>query len=130
MSNTTCPFCCPADDRIVRAFDAVLVLRDGFRISPGHTLIARAMQEAAEHPWLRRAVAVLQGYAAQRETDSLAKEAMYSAPRLRSRLADVNECPASYAPDEESAKASFLRRKVEQGKQFGDRPKPSDPGQA
>ena len=39
MSSRTCPFCCPADDRIVRAFDAVLVLRDGFPISPGHTLI-------------------------------------------------------------------------------------------
>jgi diadenosine tetraphosphate (Ap4A) HIT family hydrolase len=39
MSSTTCPFCCPADDRIVRALDAVLVLRDGFPISPGHTLI-------------------------------------------------------------------------------------------
>ena len=39
MSSQTCPFCCPADDRIVRAFDAVLVLRDGFPISPGHALI-------------------------------------------------------------------------------------------
>ncbi|MCU0982954.1 MAG: HIT family protein [Pirellulaceae bacterium] len=39
MPKRPCPFCSPADDRIVRAFDAVLVLRDGFPISPGHTLI-------------------------------------------------------------------------------------------
>ncbi len=39
MSDSHCPFCAPAAERIVRAFDAVLVLRDGFPISPGHTLI-------------------------------------------------------------------------------------------
>jgi diadenosine tetraphosphate (Ap4A) HIT family hydrolase len=39
MSDSHCPFCKPAAERIVRAFDAVLVLRDGFPISPGHTLI-------------------------------------------------------------------------------------------
>jgi diadenosine tetraphosphate (Ap4A) HIT family hydrolase len=39
MSDKQCPFCTPAADRIVHAFDAALVLRDGFPISPGHTLI-------------------------------------------------------------------------------------------
>ena len=39
MATASCPFCAPAEGRIVRAFDAVLVLRDGFPISPGHTLI-------------------------------------------------------------------------------------------
>jgi diadenosine tetraphosphate (Ap4A) HIT family hydrolase len=39
MAGRPCPFCAPAHERIVRAFDAALVLRDGFPISPGHTLI-------------------------------------------------------------------------------------------
>jgi diadenosine tetraphosphate (Ap4A) HIT family hydrolase len=39
MPERSCPFCSPAPDRIVRAFDAALVLRDGFPISLGHTLI-------------------------------------------------------------------------------------------
>ena len=39
MAGRPCPFCSPGADRIVRAFDAALVLRDGFPISPGHTLV-------------------------------------------------------------------------------------------
>jgi diadenosine tetraphosphate (Ap4A) HIT family hydrolase len=39
MPERSCPFCSPTPDRIVRAFDAALVLRDGFPISLGHTLI-------------------------------------------------------------------------------------------
>ena len=39
MARRPCPFCVPARDRILHAFDAALVLHDGFPISPGHTLI-------------------------------------------------------------------------------------------
>lgn len=39
MPERSCPFCSPTPDRIVHAFDAALVLRDGFPLSPGHTLI-------------------------------------------------------------------------------------------
>jgi hypothetical protein len=39
MAGRPCPFCAPAPDRILHALDAALVLRDGFPISPGHTLI-------------------------------------------------------------------------------------------
>ena len=39
MAGRPCPFCAPARARILHAFDAALVLRDGFPISPGHTLI-------------------------------------------------------------------------------------------
>ena len=39
MAGRPCRFCAPARDRILHAFDAALVLRDGFPISPGHTLI-------------------------------------------------------------------------------------------
>jgi diadenosine tetraphosphate (Ap4A) HIT family hydrolase len=35
----TCPFCTLADSRIVASNDFALVIRDGFPISPGHTLI-------------------------------------------------------------------------------------------
>ena len=39
MAGRPCPFCAPAPDRILHTLDAALVLRDGFPISPGHTLI-------------------------------------------------------------------------------------------
>jgi diadenosine tetraphosphate (Ap4A) HIT family hydrolase len=39
MVTASCPFCAPAEGRIVCAFNAALVLWDGFPISPGHTLI-------------------------------------------------------------------------------------------
>ena len=35
----TCPFCTLSDSRIVASNDFALVIRDGFPISPGHTLI-------------------------------------------------------------------------------------------
>ena len=34
-----CPFCTPLVDRIVEETPLVLVLRDGYPISPGHTLV-------------------------------------------------------------------------------------------
>lgn len=37
MSN--CPFCVPPEERIILQNDLALVIRDGFPISPGHSLI-------------------------------------------------------------------------------------------
>ena len=37
--STNCPFCTLPDSRIIKANDHALVIRDGFPISPGHTLI-------------------------------------------------------------------------------------------
>jgi Ca-activated chloride channel family protein len=90
-------------------------------------LLARALREAADNPWLQGAVEALRGYAAQRETESFAKEAMYTTHRLRARLVDAAESVGQYAAEEESLKASFLRRKREQGRRpddNGKRPRP------
>jgi Ca-activated chloride channel family protein len=83
-------------------------------------LLERALREAAANPWLRGAVDVLLRYAERRETQAFAKEAMYATRRLRSRLADRSESVGGYAVEEESAKAAFLRRKLEQGRRFDD----------
>ena len=37
--SSACPFCLPPTDRIVLDNEFGLVLRDGFPVSPGHTLI-------------------------------------------------------------------------------------------
>jgi diadenosine tetraphosphate (Ap4A) HIT family hydrolase len=37
--NVTCPFCTLSPQRIIDNNDAGIVIRDGFPISPGHTLI-------------------------------------------------------------------------------------------
>jgi hypothetical protein len=47
MARRPFPFCVSARDRILHAFDAALVLRDGFPISPGHTLIVPRRQVAS-----------------------------------------------------------------------------------
>jgi len=38
-SKETCPFCCLAADRVVFENELTLVIRDGFPVSEGHTLI-------------------------------------------------------------------------------------------
>ena len=65
MATASCRFCAPAEGRIVRAFDAVLVLRDGFPISPGQrrdrrrSEVFRALLPTRRNPlapgfWLNR----------------------------------------------------------------------------
>ncbi len=39
MPSSGCPFCYPETERIVAALPLCLTLRDGFPVSPGHTLI-------------------------------------------------------------------------------------------
>ena len=36
---TACPFCNLTPKRIVKAYDSVVVIRDGYPVSPGHTLV-------------------------------------------------------------------------------------------
>jgi diadenosine tetraphosphate (Ap4A) HIT family hydrolase len=38
-SDVSCPFCTLPADRILLADDHALVIRDGFPVSPGHTLV-------------------------------------------------------------------------------------------
>ena len=37
--STPCPFCTLADERIVASNELAVIIRDGFPVSPGHTLI-------------------------------------------------------------------------------------------
>ena len=83
-------------------------------------LLAQARREAADNPWLQAALEVLQRYADRREQASFSKEAIYASRRMHSRLADRDESVSHYAPDKESAKAPFLRRKTEQGRRVDD----------
>lgn len=39
MSNKACPFCTLPQERIVESNDSGVVIRDGYPVSPGHTLI-------------------------------------------------------------------------------------------
>jgi Ca-activated chloride channel homolog len=71
---------------------------------------ARTM--ARENPWLQGVTDELEGLARQRDEERFAKEAMYSARRVRSRLASQSE---SAVPDADSV-PDYLRRKFAQGK--------------
>ncbi|MFC1830494.1 VWA domain-containing protein [Thermodesulfobacteriota bacterium] len=81
-------------------------------------LLSRARREAENNPWLRESLEVLKKYAAQRESEFLAKEVKFSSAKLRNRLADANEGVGNYQENLESSKAAYLRRKREQGKKF------------
>jgi diadenosine tetraphosphate (Ap4A) HIT family hydrolase len=37
--ETTCPFCRPSPERILKETPLIRVLRDGYPVSPGHTLV-------------------------------------------------------------------------------------------
>ena len=39
MDSKPCPFCALPEDRIVDQNDLAVVIRDGFPVSPGHTLV-------------------------------------------------------------------------------------------
>ena len=56
-------------------------------------------------------------YAGRRESQRFSKEALYKASAMRSRLAAIDEREA-WSRDLEAEKASFLRRKLEQGRRF------------
>ena len=80
-------------------------------------ILQELRKEVAHSPWIAATIAELERYARRRETDSFSKEAFYSAQKMRSRLAEKNE-NANWSLIEETDKASFLRRKMEQGKRF------------
>jgi hypothetical protein len=59
-----------------------------------------------------------------RQEEAMAKEAMYSSQRMRSRIAASNENVRSYAASDEADQAMYLRRKMEQGKRMPPQPTP------
>jgi hypothetical protein len=72
---------------------------------------------AQGNPWLLASVEQLQRYADRREAEHFSKEAKYTAEKLRSRLAAQNE-EVAWSEGIDDNKASFLRRKREQGRRF------------
>lgn len=80
-------------------------------------LLEQLKQEVANSPWLAASLAELKRYAQMRQTESFSKEIHYKSEKLRSRLVDSSE-GMDWSLIEETDKASFLRRKMEQGKRF------------
>ena len=84
-------------------------------------LLAEARQRFADQPWLIEVLANMAEIAKSMDAARFKKEALYSSRRMGSRLAAKEELLAM-SLDEESAKASFLRRKTAQGKAQFDKP--------
>ncbi len=80
-------------------------------------LLNELRAEAVQHPWIAASVKQLELYARRRETQRFSKEALYKANNLRSRLSSPEESQ-DWSLDEEAKRASFLRRKREQGRRF------------
>ena len=80
-------------------------------------LLQELRAEAAHSPWLHASIAELERYANRRESQRFSKKALYKASAMRSRLAALDEQEA-WSKDLEAQKASFLRRKLEQGRRF------------
>jgi Ca-activated chloride channel homolog len=84
--------------------------------------VQRLLQElrvqAIGSPWLSASIAELEAYAHRQERELFSKEALYKAGAMRHRLAAFDE-RLVWSADLEAEKASFLRRKLEQGRRFG-----------
>lgn len=76
-------------------------------------MLLEARQKAGDNDWIKDSLDSLERYAAQREMESFAKEAMYKSEKMSSRKVARNE---SFDPSMDSAMASYLQRKSEQGK--------------
>jgi hypothetical protein len=81
-------------------------------------LLQQLRTQAVSSPWLSASIAELEGYAFRQERELFAKEALYTAGAMRNRLAALDE-QLGWSAEFEAAKASFLRRKLEQGRRFG-----------
>jgi len=79
---------------------------------------------AKSSPWLSATIRGLEQYVRYRQTERFSKEALYSAHMMSTRLAAKGES-SNWGYDQEGSKASFLRRKLEQGKRF-DRDRDAD----
>lgn len=71
--------------------------------------------EAATSPWLLAAIAELETYARNRETERFSKETAYKAGTINSRLAALDES-RQWSENGEASRPSFLRRRREQGR--------------
>ena len=77
-------------------------------------LLFEARQKAGDNEWIKASLNSLERYARQREIESFSKEAMYKSEKMSSRKVSRAESRSDLSYDAEMA--SFLQRKLEQGK--------------
>jgi Ca-activated chloride channel family protein len=80
-------------------------------------LLAELRTLAAGNLWLAASVEKLEEYARRHEQESFSKETLYTSRRLQRRLTSADES-AGWSEADESGKALYLRRKLEQGKRL------------
>ncbi|WP_087002787.1 vWA domain-containing protein [Rhizobium sullae] len=81
-------------------------------------LLSALKEEALHSSWLAASIAELERYARNRQGQLFSKEAHHKATRMNTRLTSIDESLSSWSTDEEVVKASFLRRKLEEGRRF------------
>ena len=81
--------------------------------------LKQAERIAAKNPWVAASLAELRTLAARKDEEMFAKEAVFSARRINTRLASRDESGAVY---DSAPSAAYLRRKTSQGK--GDKQPP------
>jgi Ca-activated chloride channel family protein len=112
--------------RVVELESAALTLRIRHAAQQGEweqveRLMAKAERLAATNPWVRESLVTLRRYAVQRDRERLSKEIAYSASRVSSRIMERGARDSSFDLVAEEGRASYLRRRTEQGKrQFDD----------
>ena len=68
----------------------------------------------ADNDWIKASLKRLKAYSMNREREAFSKEARYKSNKMRSRHVSRDE--SNWNMSEESARPSYLRRKLEQGK--------------
>lgn len=82
-------------------------------------LLREAETDAGSNPWVATSIATLSDLAGLREVEGFSKEAMYTARKMRTRLAARQpDRETDWNAGAESGKASYLRRKTAQGKRM------------
>ena len=106
--------------RVAELQDRVREAAEGGDWGTVDAVIALAMTEAENNPWLMASISRLQLLANSRDRHRTSKEAFYSSRKMRSRLSASQEDIRGYSAAAEASSPSYLRRKSEQGRSFGD----------
>lgn len=91
-------------------------------------LTGQMRETAAGNAWVELSVQSLQALARSRNREGFSKEALYKGSRMRTRMAALEEESTVWSASVEQSKASYLRRKSEEGRRFtpDDRQPPDD----
>ena len=80
-------------------------------------ILMQARREAGNNAWVLASLNELEAFAHLRQREQFSKEAAYKSRRMHSRMVDVFESD-SYSLSEEALKPTYLRRKVQEGKEL------------